>query len=193
MPDKITGVAGIIEIAPLAAILALPANSAVSPKSLFFDFATGTLMTGPEGSRTAVNVTTTPVTFLNLYGTSYGSSQDETTADAPVEFGDADSFFGDDSDVTKIAHSVSFEGVYHRKEPFWKSLRVAKNSKGKDRLYYIRFFPEGKLGGAEVYHGVVEPRGSSQDFPREDYATFSQDFPYKTREFITDLPTPYSG
>ncbi len=198
--QKLIPVAGIIEIAPLGAILARSDNSAVSIKSLYFDFAAGTLMQGPEGSRTAVNVAATttapiiaatPLTWLNMYGTGYSPSQDETTADAPVEWGDADNKYGDDSEVTKIVHTFSFEGLYKSSELFWKSLRTTKDAFGNERLYYARFFPEGKKGGAEVWHGAVENRGLSVDFAREDYATMSVDFPYKSRGYITDLPAVY--
>ena len=191
MGKPITGVSGIAEIFSLAAILKLPANANVNVKSLFWDHATETLKHGPAGSQVAVSVTGQTPTWANMYGTSLSTSQDETTADAPVQFGDADQFFGDNSEVTNIVHSASFEGVYSRLDAFWTILRTAKDGQGVDRLLYYRFFPEGKIGLGEVTHGVVDPRGFSRDFPRTDFYTFSNDLVYKTREYNTTLPTVY--
>lgn len=191
MGQPVTGVKGIAEVASLAAILALAGNANVNIKTLFYDHTDDLLKQGPEGTRTPVVVTGAPLVKNNLYGTSLSTSQDETTADAPIQFGDDDSFFGDNSDVTSIVHNASFEGVYSRNDPYWTVIRTAKDAVGKDRLLYFWFYPEGKVGLGECTHGVVDARGFSRDFPREDYLTFSFDMPFKTREYNTTLPTVY--
>lgn len=191
MGRAMTGVKGIIEIFALAAILKLSGNEDINIKSIFFDHTDDVLKYGPASARVIVPVTGVEPSWENMYGTSLSQSQDETTADAPVQFGDEDNTYGDNSEVTSIVHSNSFEGVWDETDPYWVLVATAADSIGIDRLLYQRFFPKGKVGGAPVIHGVVEPRGLSEDFPREDFLTFSMDFPFKTRRYRTTLPAEY--
>lgn len=194
----ITGINGRFEMTELRALFA--AQPGLNPKELYFNHGTKTFQTGPAAARVAVNLAGPPVvtlTWLNAFGTDLSTSRDEATEDAEsaVEFTDGENnadFFGDNSRVTRITETFDFSAQYRRGEGFWESVQEVSDLRDNARLYYARFFPEGRIGARPVWHGVAEARGLGNEFSPTDYYTYSLSFPLKGRLYKEALPAGYT-